>query len=368
MGAFGDKFRTERERRGFTLDDVSNVTKIGSRMLKAIEEEHFDRLPGGVFNKGFIRTYARHLGLNDEEAIADYLAAMQEARINAQKSLNQLPGAPGTEAAGTESRVMPVGVMQADVTQTGVTQAGVTQAAVTHAGRRRVKSSEEANGEAEELPEMHLPKAEHIRPRRPRASGEPSLSRIFLALIVAVVLVGIAVWSRHSRNAPAPASTASSLQPPMTSFPAAPPPSTTAVAGAAAANPQLPSPSATHPAVPAAELEPVGENDVTTRNLKPSNSVTRPPQPAPTLTLIIRAAEDSWISVTADGQPVTQETLIAPAHTSVRASREIVVKAGNAAGVSFVLNGKAFSAQADESEVKTFIFDNTGMRTADPAR
>jgi len=66
--------------------------------------------------------------------------------------------------------------------------------------------------------------------------------------------------------------------------------------------------------------------------------------------------------VIADGQPVTQETLIAPAHTSARASQEIIVKVGNAAGVSFMLNGKEYSAHGNEAEVKTFVFDRSGMR------
>jgi hypothetical protein len=64
----------------------------------------------------------------------------------------------------------------------------------------------------------------------------------------------------------------------------------------------------------------------------------------------------------ADGKPVAQETLIAPAHTSVRASGEVVVKTGNAAGISFQLNGKEIPAQGDEGEVKTYIFDATGFR------
>jgi hypothetical protein len=65
-----------------------------------------------------------------------------------------------------------------------------------------------------------------------------------------------------------------------------------------------------------------------------------------------------------DGKPVSQETLIAPAHTSIRATREIVVKAGNAAGISFLLNGKEIPAQGSEGEVKTYIFDATGLRSA----
>ena len=48
---------------------------------------------------------------------------------------------------------------------------------------------------------------------------------------------------------------------------------------------------------------------------------------------------------------------------AVRATREIVVKAGNAAGVSFMLNGKEIPAQGNEGEVKTFIFEATGLRT-----
>src|SRR5215475_8076007 len=81
MGQFGDKFRKAREAKELTLDDVSNVTKISPRMLLAIEEEHFDRLPGGVFNRGFIRAYAKHLGLNAEDAVSDYLACLSQAQI-----------------------------------------------------------------------------------------------------------------------------------------------------------------------------------------------------------------------------------------------------------------------------------------------
>ena len=72
MGAFGERFRREREKRKIALDDVAKATKIGTRMLQAIEEEKFDQLPGGMFNKAFVRSYARHLGLNEDQAAADY--------------------------------------------------------------------------------------------------------------------------------------------------------------------------------------------------------------------------------------------------------------------------------------------------------
>ena len=100
MGGFGEKFRQEREQRGLTLDDVSNVTKISSRMLKAIEQERFDVLPGGVFNKGFIRAYAKILGFSPEESISEYLAALSQAQIDAQN-------APWDQSSVSPARTVP---------------------------------------------------------------------------------------------------------------------------------------------------------------------------------------------------------------------------------------------------------------------
>jgi hypothetical protein len=58
---------------------------------------------------------------------------------------------------------------------------------------------------------------------------------------------------------------------------------------------------------------------------------------------------------------VTEETLIAPAHTSIRAAREISVRVGNAAGVSFIFNGQEIAAQGAEAEVRDYTFDSSGM-------
>ncbi len=74
LESFGARLKRERERQNMTLASVASATKIGTRLLQALEDEKFDRLPGGIFNKGFVRAYARHLGLDEEQAIADYLA------------------------------------------------------------------------------------------------------------------------------------------------------------------------------------------------------------------------------------------------------------------------------------------------------
>lgn len=75
MPSFGAKLKQQREQRDVTLDEISQTTKIGTRFLRALEEDRFDQLPGGIFNKGFVRAYARCVGMDEDEAIADYMAA-----------------------------------------------------------------------------------------------------------------------------------------------------------------------------------------------------------------------------------------------------------------------------------------------------
>ncbi len=77
-GRFGERLRREREMRGISLDDIAAATKIGTRLLRALEEEHFDSLPGGIFNKGYVRAYAKYVGIDEEEAVAEYLTAASE--------------------------------------------------------------------------------------------------------------------------------------------------------------------------------------------------------------------------------------------------------------------------------------------------
>src|SRR5437016_1755861 len=75
LGSFGERLEHERSKRGVTLQDMADATKISSRMLRALETEEFEKLPGGIFNRGFVRAYARHLGIDDDAAVADYNAA-----------------------------------------------------------------------------------------------------------------------------------------------------------------------------------------------------------------------------------------------------------------------------------------------------
>lgn len=78
MGTFGENMQREREMRGISLQEIALSTKIGVRSLQALEEEDFEKLPGGIFNKGFVRAYARYLGIDEEQAVADFQAARTE--------------------------------------------------------------------------------------------------------------------------------------------------------------------------------------------------------------------------------------------------------------------------------------------------
>ena len=95
MAGFGEKLRRERELRGISLDQIATATKISTRMLKALEDEKFDLLPGGIFNKGFIRSYAKFLGIDEEQAVADYVAATgPEELVNNLPQIADVPERP----------------------------------------------------------------------------------------------------------------------------------------------------------------------------------------------------------------------------------------------------------------------------------
>src|SRR5450755_1931711 len=79
LPSFGEKLKQEREKRKITLEQISASTKIGTRMLQALEEDKFNHLPGGIFNKGFVRAYARFVGLDEDQTVADYLQASGDA-------------------------------------------------------------------------------------------------------------------------------------------------------------------------------------------------------------------------------------------------------------------------------------------------
>ncbi len=81
MSGFGKKFRSARDAKGLSLNQIAEETRISTRFLRAIEQETFHQLPGGVFNRGFIRTYATQVGLDPDIAVAEYADLTDETVV-----------------------------------------------------------------------------------------------------------------------------------------------------------------------------------------------------------------------------------------------------------------------------------------------
>ena len=271
MESFGARLKREREQRKISLDDVSVSTKIATKFIVALEEEHFDQLPGGIFNKGFVRAYARHLGIDENQAIADFVAA----------SAPSLPEIPPEETP------------------------------VLAAMAVRVPESKKKSRSNDGIPWG------------------------IVAAALLIIAFGFALWGFHSREKPAPR---------------------VVVPRPAPAEPAQPASNETTSPVsqPAPTGAPAGASEVATVAASvPNNGA---------FVVLIKAREDSWVSITADGKPVIEDTLAAAAEKSIEARNQIVIKAGNVGALDISFNGKQIAPQGHENQVKTLTFDLNGLR------
>jgi cytoskeleton protein RodZ len=270
--SFGARLKREREQRKITLDDVSVSTKIATKFIVALEEEHFDQLPGGIFNKGFVRAYARHLGIDENQAIADFVAA----------SAPSLPESPLEETP------------------------------VLAAMAVRVPAS------------------------KSKSRSNDGIPWGIVAAVLLILAFGFALWGFHSREKPAPRA---EVPPPVGSEQAQP------------ASPEPPS--------PAAQLPPPGSSAGAPVAATPAAA---PLSNAGVFVVLIKAREDSWVSITADGKQVIQDTLDVAAERSIEARNQIVVKTGNVGALDISFNGKKLGPQGHDNQVKTLTFDLNGLR------
>ncbi len=100
MDSVGEYIKRERELRGFTLEEVSRLTKISMRYLRALEEDNFECLPAEPFTKGFLRAYAQCIGLDSHEVMLVY----EEAR-ETEESLKSEIGKEESSAGQEKHRV-----------------------------------------------------------------------------------------------------------------------------------------------------------------------------------------------------------------------------------------------------------------------
>src|SRR4051794_1648666 len=82
-GGFGAKLREARERRGVSLRQIANATKISISALEALERNDISRLPGGIFSRAFVRSYAVEVGLDPETTIQEFIAQFPNDSVTA---------------------------------------------------------------------------------------------------------------------------------------------------------------------------------------------------------------------------------------------------------------------------------------------
>ena len=75
----GEQLRLAREGRGIPLREISDQTRISMHYLEAIESNDYKRLPGGIFNRSFVKAYAKYVGYDEKEAVEGYTRYMRDS-------------------------------------------------------------------------------------------------------------------------------------------------------------------------------------------------------------------------------------------------------------------------------------------------
>ncbi|HXZ79242.1 MAG TPA: RodZ domain-containing protein [Terriglobales bacterium] len=373
MGGFGERLRREREMRGIALDEISTATKISNRFLRALEEEKFDLLPGGIFNKGFVRAYAKFLGIDEEQAVADYTAAAgvpleseQNGDLSETLERWKRPEPEELKEKRKEERsswsAIAVVVVLGSLVFAGWTyyakrkaehEARETEAAAAAQAAQQVRPPAPVEAEPEKPAAPATSPVE--KPRAAAPSGATS-SASNLSNKPAVSASGKPTTVPGSTGKPfaadsgvkAPTATISAA-----TIPGNAKPTTTSKPGAAATNPAATVASAAKPGE-------TSSKEAAAPKVEPAKTEA-PPAKAP-IHLVLRAKQDSWVSVTADGRLVMKDTLAAGTEKSVRATGEVVLVLGNAAGIEVLYNGRALPALGDQGQVKTVTFTPEGYQ------
>jgi Helix-turn-helix domain/Domain of unknown function (DUF4115) len=360
----GQRLKEEREKQEVTLDEVCVSTKVAVRFLAAIEAEQFEKLPGGIFNKGFIRAYAQHLGINDDQAVADYLEA---TGLQPTIPLNTTPPGevPYVDDEVPQARLITVPEVKKEIKKpepklivpppvqakpvVPVLEKRPAAEVVQNTPPRRKNKAARAHARQEQARQAQArqvpvrqdpPRQEPVRqeqekktPVQPTKVAAPVLAPVAtdehwfpwgkVAFALLLIAFGFAMWGSFHREAEDRTS------------PPAPPP----VASQSAV---VPVPQASAPAGPATDLA------------TPA---------AVSFQVVVQARENSWVSIVADGKEIMQEVLDASAQKAVEAHKEVIIKTGNIGALDFVFNGKKLPSQGGYDEVKTLTFDPNGLQS-----
>ncbi len=105
--SLGEKLRQAREERGISISEVAEQTRISSLYLKSIEDDNYKPLPGGIFNKGFVKAYAKYVGVDEQEALQDYARLVAKNEEIAEETQPRYRPEVLTDEARTASSMVP---------------------------------------------------------------------------------------------------------------------------------------------------------------------------------------------------------------------------------------------------------------------
>src|SRR4051794_1611568 len=74
----GEKLRQAREAKGIKIGEVADQTRISPLYIESIENDDYRALPGGIFNRGFVKSFAKYVGVDEQEALSDYARLLYE--------------------------------------------------------------------------------------------------------------------------------------------------------------------------------------------------------------------------------------------------------------------------------------------------
>ena len=80
---FGLRMRHAREQRGVSLRQIAEATKISVTALEALERNDISRLPGGIFSRAFVRSYATEIGVDPERTVREFLSQFPHESVTA---------------------------------------------------------------------------------------------------------------------------------------------------------------------------------------------------------------------------------------------------------------------------------------------
>ncbi len=308
---FGEKLRREREMRGISLDEIATQTKISARNLKALEDEKFDQLPGGIFNKGFVRAYAKFLGIDEEHMVAEYIAASQDTEAVREQKLKD-------EFAKNEFRKPKDDERDISLepkSQWGTIAAIVLLAVLAFGGWQvyQKKKAERASQHAQPVPASSAPTITPPAPVTPATT--PATQAI-------------------GNSTPAPQ--------------AAAPGALDSIGNVTSSAPQKPTLSTPNPGV-----------TTTPEQQKPAPSADSAATP---IDLKVKVNSQSWVQIKADGKVLISDNLPSGTERAIKAHDKVEMVLGNAGGVELTYNGKPVENLAKGQDVRKITFTPSGYQ------